>query len=81
MLLGPEALKEQMLTKSVLDETSRKLDNLTLSINHSKRMDNIFNNSHKDKGSQQLQPELDRLLRQDQEIAVSPTLGKKSSLR
>ncbi len=54
MLIGPDALKEQLLTRSVLDQTAKKIHNMTLSINHSKRMDNIF--SQKDRASQQLQP-------------------------
>ncbi len=64
-LLGPEALKEQLLTRSVLDETARKINNTTLSMNRSKRLDNIF--VQKEKGSQQmiLQPEFDKLLGQD----------------
>ncbi len=64
-LLGPEALKEQLLTRSVLDDTARKINNTTLSMNRSKRLDNIF--VQKEKGSQQLilQPEFDKLLGQD----------------
>jgi hypothetical protein len=42
VLLGPEAVREQILTRSVLDETSRRLNNMTTSINRSRRMDNIF---------------------------------------
>lgn len=41
-LLGPEAMREQVLTRSVLDETSKRLNNMTTSINRSRRMDNIF---------------------------------------
>lgn len=37
---------------------------MTLSINHSKRMDNIFSN--KERASQQLQPELDKLIHENQ---------------
>jgi hypothetical protein len=41
-LLGPDAIREQILTKSVLDETSKRLNNMTTSINRSRRLDNIF---------------------------------------
>jgi hypothetical protein len=62
MLLGPEAVKEQILNRSVLDETSKKVNNMTMSINHSRRMDNIFNQRP---GTPTLQPELDKLLHGD----------------
>lgn len=58
-LLGPEAVREQMLTRSVLDQTSKRLNNMTTSINHSRRMDNIF--VHKQNNTV-LGPELDTLL-------------------
>lgn len=58
-LLGPQAVREHILTRSVLDETSKRLNNMTTSINRSRRMDNIF----VQKGNVTvLQPELDRLL-------------------
>jgi hypothetical protein len=41
-LVGPEAMREQILTRSVLDETSKRLNNMTTSINRSRRVDNIF---------------------------------------
>ena len=41
-LLGPEAVREHILTRSVLDETSKRLNNMTTSINRSRRLDNIF---------------------------------------
>jgi hypothetical protein len=41
-LLGPEAVREQILTRSVLDETSKRINNMTTSINRSRRLDNIF---------------------------------------
>ena len=41
-LLGPDAVREQILTRSVLDETSKRLNNMTTSINRSRRIDNIF---------------------------------------
>ena len=58
-LLGPEAVREHMLTRSVWDETSKRLNNMTTSINRSRRMDNIF----VQKGNATvLEPELDCLL-------------------
>ena len=41
-LLGPEAVREEILTRSILDETSRKSHNMTTSNNHSKRIDKVF---------------------------------------
>ena len=41
-LVGPEAIREHILTRSVLDETSKRLNNMTTSINRSRRLDNIF---------------------------------------
>lgn len=41
-LLGPEAVREEFLTRSILDDTSRKSHNMTTSINHSKRIDKVF---------------------------------------
>jgi len=35
-------VREQILTRSVLDETSKRLNNMTTSINRSRRLDNIF---------------------------------------
>jgi hypothetical protein len=58
-LLGPEAMREHLLTKSVLDETSKRLNNMTASINRSRRLDNIFMG----KGNVTvLEPELDNIL-------------------
>jgi hypothetical protein len=58
-LLGPEAMREQILTRSVLDESSKRLNNMTTSINRSRRLDNIF----VQKGNATvLEPELDHLL-------------------
>ena len=41
-LLGPDAVRETFLTRSVLDQTSKRLNNMTTSINRSRRLDNIF---------------------------------------
>lgn len=41
-LLGPEAVREEIINKSILDETSRKSNNMTTSISHSKRIDKVF---------------------------------------
>ena len=57
-LVGPEAIREQLLTRSVLDETSKRMNNMTTSINKSRRVDNIFNQKH----NTQLEPELGKLL-------------------
>ena len=48
-LLGPEAVREEFLTRSILDDTSRKSHNMTTSINHSKRIDKVF---HKNEACQ-----------------------------
>jgi hypothetical protein len=58
-LLGPEAMREQILTRSVLDETSKRLNNMTTSINRSRRVDNIFAGKN---NATVLEPELDNLL-------------------
>jgi hypothetical protein len=58
-LLGPDAIREQLLTKSVLDETSKRLNNMTTSINRSRRLDNIFAGRG---NATVLEPELDSLL-------------------
>ncbi len=58
-LLGPEAIREQILTRSVLDETSKRLNNMTTSINRSRRVDNIFAGKN---NATVLEPELDNLL-------------------
>jgi hypothetical protein len=41
-LLGPEAVREEIINRSFLDETSRRSHNMTSSINHSKRVDKVF---------------------------------------
>lgn len=53
-------MREQILTRSVLDETSKRLNNMTTSINRSRRVDNIF--SGKSNATTVLEPELDNLL-------------------
>lgn len=58
-LLGPEAIRENLLTRSVLDETSKRLNNMTVSINRSRRMDNIFMQKN---NATVLGPELDGIL-------------------
>jgi hypothetical protein len=58
-LLGPEAVREQILTRSVLDETSKRINNMTTSINRSRRLDNIFAPKA---NATVLEPELDSLL-------------------
>ena len=57
-LVGPEAIREQILTRSVLDETSKRV-NMTASINRSRRVDNIFAGKN---NATVLGPELDNLL-------------------
>lgn len=57
-LVGPEAVREQMLTRSVLDETSKRINNMTTSINHSRRIDNIFQKQN----ATILGPELENIL-------------------
>lgn len=58
-LLGPEAVKEQRMTRSILDETSKRLVNMTTSINRSRRLDNVFAQKQ---AATALEPELDSLL-------------------
>lgn len=41
-LLGPEAVREEIINRSILAETSRKSHNMTTSINYSKRVDKVF---------------------------------------
>jgi hypothetical protein len=41
-LLGPEAVREEIINRSIFDETSRRSHNMTASINHSKRVDKVF---------------------------------------
>jgi hypothetical protein len=52
-------MREQILTRSVLDETSKRLNNMTTSINRSRRVDNIFAGKS---NATVLEPELDNLL-------------------
>lgn len=59
-LVGPEAVKEHILTRSVLDETSKRLNNMTTSINRSRRLDNIFQQKS---NATVLEPELEWLNR------------------
>jgi len=42
VLLGPEAVREEIINRSILAETSRKSHNMATSINYSKRVDKVF---------------------------------------
>ena len=46
-LLGPEAVREEIINRSILDETGRKSNNMTTSINHSKRIDKVFHKTER----------------------------------
>lgn len=64
-LLGPEAVREELLTRSILDDTSRKSHNMTTSINYSKRVDKVFQKNER--------PETPSLLPGNLDLSITPT--------
>lgn len=50
VLLGPEAVREEIINRSILAETSRKSHNMATSINYSKRVDKVFDKKQRGEG-------------------------------